>query len=97
MSDRVRTAFATALSVTGTKMSDEAVLFVLDELAKEKDEDAVLDAIRKAVRECEYRLTLAAILTRIIRPVRSTVLEYHTQRTPMPDELRTLVRKLRRA
>ena len=96
MSDKVKSALAVALSVTGTKWNDEALLFALGELANE-NEDATLDAIRKAARECEYRLTLAAILERIIREPRDTrSLEHKCEPTPMPPYVRALLRKARR-
>ena len=95
MTKRIAAALAIAQDATGTRWRDETTRFVLSELEKEPDEQSVLDAIRLAARELNYRLTLAAILERVVRPVRSTAIEYHGERTSMPDELRALMRKMR--
>ena len=61
---RIASALAIALDATGTSWREETTRVVLGELGHGAEE-ATLRGIRMAARECEYRLTLAAILERI--------------------------------
>ena len=64
MSTKVKAAVGTALEVTGTKMSDVAMLAIVSRL-KDEDENAVLAALERCMTECKYRLTLADIMERL--------------------------------
>ena len=99
MSDKVTAALLLAMDATSTPWKDETVRYVLAKLQRDidRDEQAVLDAIDKAARECEFKLKLAAILDRIVRPVRSTYIEHKHQRTLPPPEFTEMLERDREA
>lgn len=70
MSTKIKAALATALELTGTKLSNDAARAFLRRLEQE-DESAVIAAIGRATDECKYRLTVADVLERM--PGRATM------------------------
>ena len=91
--DRILSALAIVLDVTGTKMSDSAIGVMAERLERE-DDTAVLRALERCMEECRYRLTLADILDRLPGAARSADAawaEAVTAGLTLGDERRTIV------
>ena len=66
--DMIRTAFIATLQATHTSIDDNTFRVILHELRSEADthgEHAVRSALRRCIRECKHRVTLADILERM--------------------------------
>ena len=62
--ERLIKALSVAAQVTGSELSAEAVAFMARTLV-EHGEEAALQAVERAARECRGRLTLAAIIDKV--------------------------------
>lgn len=60
----VAKSLAVALEVAGQEMSSEAMMMIVNELARYESDDVQM-ALLKCAKECRYKITLAEIIDRI--------------------------------